>query len=104
MLGRTIVKLYTATIDYLATGEGGTQHFLARWAETKEQMQAWVNGEVGSYFGGGADIYEGLPPLSDHVAPFLLSDPLRRLLQGMVDDTAVRGHLAINLKVHVNYS
>lgn len=74
-------KLFTATIDYFATGEGRTLHFFAAYAEDKEAFLVMMKEVINPYFVQGAEVFaESLPPKADSAASILLSDSMRRFL------------------------
>ena len=96
--------LYTATIDYVATGEGRTIMLAAVHAESEEVARSHFRKEeyFGSYFARGMDVYEGMPPETDSAARTLLSDAVRGFLDDQADKPSC--HLDVILKFHFNFS
>lgn len=97
------MKLYTATIDYSATGEGRTIIFLAVGAENEEHARErfLTYCEVNPYFFIGATIYEGLPPEDDSVVNILVSSRLLTSLKAQAEKLDCM--LATRLQHHFNY-
>lgn len=93
------MKLYTATIDYFATGEGRSLYLFACHAESTEQVLEEMGKVVDPYFVQGAAVFEGLPPDDDAAAAFLLSDGVKPLLRG-----EQRCYLRLLLSLHYNFS
>jgi hypothetical protein len=97
-------RVFTITLDYLATGEGRTLKFLALGARSEEdaRKRALDNSMIDSYFLSGADVFDGLPPKDDSAKEFLLSSPMQEFLEKQI--TNLNCHLMINLEVHFNFS
>lgn len=98
------MKLYTATIDYYATGEGRSMSFLAIGAEDEEMARLAFVERCGEheYFMRGATIYEGLPPPGDEITMYLVSDPLYKFLKGQAEN--LNCNVVTRVAHHVNYS
>ena len=98
--------LFTATLDYFATGEGRTLIFAAR---RKASMREWVEylcGEISGYYCIGVNVYEGLPPDDDGTWKFLVSPQQQKFLRREADASSEGrgGHVEVFLHQHVNYS
>lgn len=94
-------KVYTATIDYFATGEGVTRRFLAFIANGKALAMCTAAEYLSGYFAVGMDLHEGLPPETDTAAQLLLSDNMRRYLEKEILNPM---NVHIDLELHANYS
>lgn len=97
-------RLFTATINYFATGEGLSLYFLAVGANSPEDAKDRMNRELGvdRYFLSGADVYDGMPPEKDNVAAFLLSESVKKFLAKQADK--LDAHVAVRLYHHFNMS
>jgi len=90
--------LWTGTVDYFATGEGRSLMFLASRAANEGDFLRYAMKEISYWFTIGLKVHQGVPPVSDTVANFFLTDELRRSLENQ------GGHVSIVFKHHVNYS
>lgn len=74
-------RLYSATVDYHATGEGRTMHLVMGRSTSKAEFLAWVAPKIGDFFSLGIEIFEGAPPETNPVALWLLTDQMRSNIQ-----------------------
>lgn len=98
-------KVFTGTIDYMATGEGHTMIFAAARAYTIGDFLIWLAGEVTGYFAYAASVYDGLPSRDDYVIRSMLSEVTLNRIERQVSATDERAaHIEILYQEHVNYS
>lgn len=89
-------RVFTATLDYLATGEGRTLKVFAHLAHSLGEFIATIDDDP--YFIQGMTFYEGIPPSTDAVFKAFETPHVRAL----IGDTG--GNLRVKLETHINYS
>lgn len=99
--------VFTATLDYGATGEGRLLLFIARRAHSKGDFLAYLCGEISGYYAQGVTMYEGLPPDTDYPYRQLVSNGVKQFLKHEIGASGNRwlsGHVDVVLQQYVNYS
>ncbi len=88
--------MYTAHSDYSATGEGRTLMILYSNLPTENQVLDRFKSIFSDYMAIGATIVKGID-FDNRCAKFLLSDPIKRMLQDNV-------YMEYFASIHYNYS
>jgi len=71
-------RMFSATLDYFATGEGRTTGFVAQGAHSKREFLGYLIEKMrGYWFVIGMSLYEGMP-VDDEVYDFLFSDSMKQ--------------------------
>lgn len=98
-------SVFTATLDYFATGEGRTIILYSTRAASEADFLVMTAGKMGGYLALGADLFRGLPPADNNVADILLSDKVRMIIEREVNAPySDGGHVDVFLNSHINYS
>lgn len=95
--------VFTATLNYMATGEGHTMKFFAQRASSKAEWLVNICEKIGGYYALGVEIYEGLPPDTDLAFKALVSPAMKKLLEREIAP-GIGGYIDILVEQHVNYS
>lgn len=103
---QSCAPLFSATLDYGATGEGSTQVFFATRAYTKGAFLRTLCGRIGHYFCLGATIYQGLPPENDPVLSLVGPTTWKQLRREVEADRRCfgGGTVSVFLSQHFNHS
>lgn len=96
--------LFIATIEYFATGEGGSYYVLSSRAEDEDSFRSWANKESDKYFMSGASIYKNSVPEEDKAYNLLVSDRMKSILSDIVSGERDSGYFTFVSKQHMNSS
>ena len=92
------MKLWTAWLDYFATGEGRTMCALIMYSQTEEEVREKFRSLFGSWFAQGMEVSEGL--VKNEVVTFIFTD--RALLTANAAASTCGVHL--HGQIHFNFS
>ena len=92
-------QLWTAWLNYGATGEGQTITACICYASSEKQMRELISLNYGSWFSENCEVAQGI--VSNEVTQYLWSETA---LTNFERVGALRGKLEAYSKVHVNFS
>jgi hypothetical protein len=78
-------RLFSATLDYCATGEGHTMIFMAEGASNMTQFLERVCASMSGYYAVGADLWDGLPPDNNRVFRQMVSKTMVNTLKSDIE-------------------
>ncbi len=81
------MRLWTAWLDYLATGEGRTYMASIAYAATADEARQEFEKRFGSYFAEGASVGEGV--VRNRVTDLLFSNQVLDHMQGLEGGAAL---------------